>query len=637
METNNISSDMTNLTTISDSNPKKKKRKSSETKNDEKKQQHPKKPKKQKCMSTNNNLTEQEVSVSVSNRQFDFVSSLPTLSFSSSSSSLSSSLSYSSSFKKYASKSILHRMYCIPLHIISSEDLEHIKQGCTQTIDGDTPKDPPIQIESFFIRDNKWLLVPRVYGISKMGLPPTNQLSLGEPMSSDVSWTAELSETKERPQKSAHEKVRSYLEKYHNGILKAQTGMGKTRVGLSIAHALKRKVLWIAHKEMLLLQAKQSSQDYMPGVRMGWIQQDVYDIQNKDIVFATIQTLIKRKETMSFEDLDSFGTVIFDECHHYGARTFSKLLQYIRPMYILGLSATPQRSKNVDLIYQQIGHVVFESQIPHQTHVKVTVIDYKNNYSQSKLKDKIEKINNKIFRRTVILKWLAKDFKRNNLILDYVCKSLMEGRKTMVLVYGVEHLEHLVEELHKRVQYWDAKPSIGRLHGNRSLLKKKDLPQQSECDVIFATLDYAREGLDLPDLNTLIFANLDSDPVQPVGRLLRKNKEDMEMSPWVVLLKEEGIFDGLYWKFMKYFSQHKFIIQNTQHIVEDPPSSPSASNTSSSSSSSVSLFGDPDLSEEQEQEHADEEEEKQESSTNHHTSHVSRVSYVNRDNTIRLF
>ena len=87
---------------------------------------------------------------------------------------------------------------------------------------------------------------------------------------------------------------------------------------------------------------------------------------------------------------DSFGLVIFDECHHLGAEVFSKALQKASCKYTLGLSATPMRDDGLSKVFEwYLGNIVYQIKNRDFEDVHVRIIEY---YSDDELYNKEELI-----------------------------------------------------------------------------------------------------------------------------------------------------------------------------------------------------------------------------------------------------
>lgn len=117
------------------------------------------------------------------------------------------------------------------------------------------------------------------------------------------------------------------------GLLDVDPGKGKTVMALKIIERLAVKTLVIVHKSFLTNQWKERIEQFLPGARVGTIQGQVFDIENKDIVIGMVQSLsMKEYPQNAFE---SFGLTVFDECFPYdtcvhtlrGAQPIGKLYE----------------------------------------------------------------------------------------------------------------------------------------------------------------------------------------------------------------------------------------------------------------------------------------------------------------------
>jgi superfamily II DNA or RNA helicase len=99
------------------------------------------------------------------------------------------------------------------------------------------------------------------------------------------------------------------------GLLDVDPGKGKTVMALKIIERLAVKALVVVHKSFLTNQWKERIEQFLPGARVGTIQGQVFDIENKDIVIGMVQSLsMKEYPQNAFE---SFGLTVFDECFPY--------------------------------------------------------------------------------------------------------------------------------------------------------------------------------------------------------------------------------------------------------------------------------------------------------------------------------
>jgi len=160
-------------------------------------------------------------------------------------------------------------------------------------------------------KSEKWIYLPKFYGIEKYGIPSVKEERNGDDI--NLKFKGSLKDV----QKPVVDKVINTLNKNDATVLSLTTGFGKTVVGLYTVSKIKKKTLIIVHKEFLLNQWIERIKQFLPDARIGRIQQNVIDVENKDIVIAMLQSITVRKVSYPKETFDSFGYVISDECIKY--------------------------------------------------------------------------------------------------------------------------------------------------------------------------------------------------------------------------------------------------------------------------------------------------------------------------------
>jgi superfamily II DNA or RNA helicase len=125
------------------------------------------------------------------------------------------------------------------------------------------------------------------------------------------------------------------------------TGLGKTWLSAFDSRNFKR-VLFIAHREEILGQALATFRAIRPEDRLGRYSGTQKD-SGAPVLFASIQTLSRVAHLRKF-DPEEFDYIVVDEFHHAEARTYRKVIDYFRPYFLLGLTATPERSDGADLL-----------------------------------------------------------------------------------------------------------------------------------------------------------------------------------------------------------------------------------------------------------------------------------------------
>ncbi|WDU82380.1 DEAD/DEAH box helicase family protein [Caloramator sp. Dgby_cultured_2] len=149
------------------------------------------------------------------------------------------------------------------------------------------------------------------------------------------------------------------MEGYDRGLVVAATGIGKTYLAAFDSKEFE-KVLFVAHREEILKQAEETFKNVRPYDSMGFFNADIKDT-DKDIIFASVQTL--GKEEYLNEDCfskDYFDYIVIDEFHHAVTERYMNIINYFKPKFLLGLTATPERLDNKDVFELCDYNVVYE-------------------------------------------------------------------------------------------------------------------------------------------------------------------------------------------------------------------------------------------------------------------------------------
>ena len=418
--------------------------------------------------------------------------------------------------------SIGQRGYSILKENLSPSELASIKKELTvkpfiNEGYGAAPNAFPIYCESV-----RKLYLPRYYGLDKFGPPDNNKLSSGQ--SININFSKNL-KPKQQPI------VDAFLEACKNiggGIISIPCGYGKTVIALYIAAKLNLKTLVVVHKEFLLNQWKERIQEFIPDAKIGRIQSNKVFVENYDIVIGMLQSIsMKEYDDNVFSD---FGLVIYDECHHLGAETFSKALLKTNAKYTLGLSATPTRADGLSKVfYWYLGEIAYVIKKRDDNDVDVKMICYENNeesYSKELLNFKQKPNSAKMINN------ICDFFPRTQKILEYVTSCNSEGRKILLLSDRRSHLKIIHESITKLNKY-----SCGFYLGG---MTENQLQETETKDVILGTFSMASEGFDCKyPLDTIILASPKSNIEQAVGRILRQEIKDRKFIPLVIDICDE--------------------------------------------------------------------------------------------------
>lgn len=132
-------------------------------------------------------------------------------------------------------------------------------------------------------------------------------------------------------------------------LLISATGTGKTYASAFAMRELGfKRVLFLVHRGQLARQTKKSYEKIFGNtVSMGLVGAGYHEY-DKDYVFAMVQTLNKDSHLMEYRP-DEFDCIVLDEAHHTSAGTYQKVMNYFKPKFWLGMTATPdKRDDNIE-------------------------------------------------------------------------------------------------------------------------------------------------------------------------------------------------------------------------------------------------------------------------------------------------
>ena len=379
------------------------------------------------------------------------------------------------------------------------------------------------------------IMVPRYYPIEKYGHTSKSILPAGE----DISINHNI-----KPRYVKQENAMDWMLNNNRGVLCMKPGDGKTVVSIYAICERGKKSIVFVHTDPLLKQWRDRIAEHTELIReqVGILSSATFEKDfQKPIVISTVQTyisLIKTKGPNAIQAIKdaNFGIAIWDECHtSVSAEQFSKssLDTYARTTY--GLSATPERlDGNTDIIKYHLMNVHTPQGVSEIMECRVIMFHfnfgllpkYKYRIYQLYLDD--DNSNKGMFNKAVYLSLMIKSqelLKRSKQIV----KQLLEKDRNGILF---SERVNLIEECAKVC----LPKQFGQFTGNTKE-REKILAKQ----IIGATYQKGRDGLDVPRLDTILFLTPPANLEQAVGRIQRT--EDGKSEPVVIDLVDIGCED----------------------------------------------------------------------------------------------
>ena len=347
-----------------------------------------------------------------------------------------------------------------------------------------------------------------------------------------------------KPRKYQQSVIDETLTQYENGksklLIEMATGLGKT---YTVAHIIKRliqqngripRVLFLAHQVEILLQSVTAFKNVL-GIGNYSFSACISGShpEDTDFVFASFNTLYGQIAQLHKK---SFDFVIVDEAHHTPARTYSEVVTNFKPRLLIGLTATPYRADNKDVIRffgGDEGHIGKFDLVWALKHRKLAFPKYLvllDDLDQ----DKIDQLDSGLSitdldKRLFLHK---KDQEVVRIIERTVAEQEIENIKGIIFCRSIRHMNHLIgffelgtaTLVHSKMSDQERRENIRNFRegGYKYILV---------CDLF-------NEGIDIPETNVLIFMRYTGSRtiwLQQLGRGLRKtpNKEYVHVLDFV--------------------------------------------------------------------------------------------------------
>ena len=348
-----------------------------------------------------------------------------------------------------------------------------------------------------------------------------------------------------KPNRMQQEAIVNLARLRESGVNKAlavaATGSGKTYLAaFDVAMQFKPKhMLFIVHRDTILEKSCESFKQILleDDSKFGFYNGSEKCSDCK-YVFASTNTLIRHYEEF---DKEEFDYIILDEAHHATAPGNQKILNYFKPKFLLGLTATPERM-NGDVFSVFDNHVAVEIRL--RDALKYELVCPFNYFALSDVEEvdyeKLKKRPGEEGYLEEVAKMLAIGRR-----VDYVIEKLNyyghDGNKAKVLGFcaTVEHANYMAQEFNKRL----GKGKAVALSGNdddsdsRQFYIDKLEDDKDELSYIF-TVNIFNEGVDIPSVNTVLMLRPTQSAIvfiQQLGRGLRKleNKEFLTVLDFV--------------------------------------------------------------------------------------------------------
>lgn len=336
---------------------------------------------------------------------------------------------------------------------------------------------------------------------------------------------------RKQPRQYQEDVIRKSLVAFDEGKNKVQyvvaTGLGKTLIAAELVQELRERgcksFLVLCHAQDLALQLEQSfweqiDKDIPTRYFFGGSAPLIYNGVN----FGLYQTL---RNWLSGLESDSFDVIIIDEAHHAMAHGFRACLEHLTPKFLIGMTATPWRGDGVS-IDQLFGEPIAKvSLVDGMSLGYLAQVDYRL-YCDNIDWQAIPNLTSERLTIRDLNKYLFLP-QRDEAVLSEVIRNIKELDNPRVVIFSpsIEHSRRFSEVLSAAGIPCRSLSGVDKVERRRRLLEFS-----SGRLTAVTAVDVLNEGIDVPDVNLMIFMRATHSRrifVQQLGRGLRlaPNKE----------------------------------------------------------------------------------------------------------------
>lgn len=323
---------------------------------------------------------------------------------------------------------------------------------------------------------------------------------------------------------------------HYRNLVVAATGTGKTLVSAfdykrfcRQQHGKMPRLLFVAHREEILKQSLTTFRGVLKDANFGDLYVGNYKPEKMEHLFVSIQTCNSQALYEQYSS-DYYDYIVVDEFHHAAAPTYDKLLKHFKPHILLGLTATPERMDGKSVLHYFDNRIAAEIRLQEAIDSKMLCP-----FHYFGVSDTTDLSN---------LKWVRGGYDKKALSTLYT-ENLVAQQRAALVIQALEHYStdmDLVKALGFCVSVDHAKfmtesfenagiPSAC-ITGNSPDSERTTVQQRlvsGELRCIF-TVDVYNEGVDIPEVNTVLFLRPTESLtifLQQLGRGLRltENKD----------------------------------------------------------------------------------------------------------------
>ena len=295
------------------------------------------------------------------------------------------------------------------------------------------------------------------------------------------------------------------------------TGSGKTYLSAFDAKIASKKFLYIVHRNPILNKSMESFEAVMEGTKTIAKYDPVLNDLTADCIFVTIQT-ISKEDVLAKIPRDWFDYILIDEVHHAGAPTYQRVINYFKPKFLLGMTATPDRTDDYDIYKLFNYNIAYDIRLKEAMEYKLIcpfhyfgISDL--TFDQAPENDKTKFLKTEMNQRI--------DHILENAEYFGYCGDRLKG---LVFCRDLKEAEDYSREFNRRGYKTEWVSGMMDKNLVETCIERLEADEGTNLlDYIF-TADLFNEGVDIPAINQVIMLRPTESPIifiQQLGRGLR--------------------------------------------------------------------------------------------------------------------
>jgi superfamily II DNA or RNA helicase len=302
---------------------------------------------------------------------------------------------------------------------------------------------------------------------------------------------------------------------WRKGVVVMPTGTGKTILSALDARRVGGKVLFLVHRLDILSQSIAAYQKVWPDMKSGLLTGEVRENEKScDVLFASKDTLRQPDQLLRFRR-NEFDYVVIDEVHHGQSPTYLDIIEYFRPKFMLGMTATPDRLDRKDIFelfdYNKVYEIAASEAIERGLLVPYTYYGLTDDVDYSKIR-----YENNRYRVDDLERYLIIPERNAAILREY--KEKGSGDKAIGFCVSIKHAERMA------AYFTESGIVAAAIHSGSPNRDQLITDFREDRIAVAFTVDLFNEGVDFPNVQVLLFLRPTESKtvfVQQLGRGLR--------------------------------------------------------------------------------------------------------------------